>query len=252
LYIRRGYKRGSLTQKRSLIKISVEGKKILEILREEGPCSYKELRQRTKIARGTLDRRLQMLKTLGLIVSGKRKWMAIEYVKKYENLEEYKINLAHSKEVLNGLLAIYHFVPQVYPFSDPLTRRQRKELDLNVTPELWPYAFQHLKTGYPTVYKIFEQLYTVLEEVRTIQNGQMTAFLETLEIENFSRISRESTPENTKLEERLKELEEKSFEIMNELEDQIMKIVFKVLNGEPLNGTCSLCPAVKIKKDQTQ
>jgi len=37
--------------------------------------------------------------------------------------------------------------------------------------------------------------------------------LETLEIENFSRISRESTPENTKLEERLKELVEKALKL---------------------------------------
>ena len=249
MYIRRGYERGSLTKKRSLIKIAVEGKKILEILKEEGPCSYGELLQKTKIARGTLDRRLQMLKTLDLIASAKRKWMAIEYVKKYENLEEYKIHLAHSKEVLNGLLAIYHFVPQVFPLSDPLTGKKRKQLGLKVAPELWPYVLQHLKTGYPLVYKIFEQFCTVLEEARIIHERLEHIFREALEKENTSR---KIQLETAKLERKLWEIEVESSEIMSELEDRIMEIILKVLNGEPLNGICSLCPKVKIKKDQTQ
>lgn len=245
--VRRGYLREAPLKKRGFKKFAVDCKKILEVLRVEGPCRYGKLREKTNIPKGTIDRRLWFLKDLRLIVNENRKWMLGAHAKTYENLEEYRIHLRHSRELANGLIAVFHFVPQIPPLSDVLTQEQREKLGLDIMPELWPYALQHLKTGYPDIFKIFERFKVVMDEIATIIMNETNAILDEVETESIMGRPVERRLRNAEME-KLSKLEEEKFEIMNELEDRITELILRIIHGEPLSGVCSLCPKVNVGK----
>lgn len=246
--VRRGYLREAPLKRRGFKKFAVDCKKILEVLREEGPCGYGKLREKTNIPKGTIDRRLRFLKDLRLIVSENRKWMLGAHAKTYENLEEYGIHLRHSRELVNGLIAVFHFVPQIPPLSDVLTQEQREKLGLDIMPELWPYALQHLKTGYPDIFKIFERFNVVMDKIATLIADETSAILDEIETESITGRHVERRLRNAEMEKKLSKLEEEKFEIMNELEDRITELILRIIHGEPLSGVCSLCPKVNVCK----
>jgi len=264
--MRRGYPK----KKVGFLKLLAGCQKILKVLEEEGPCGHKKLRERTNIPRMTINRRLTFLERLGLIMRKDRKWMLVARVKTYKNSAEYKIHLGHSWELVKGIFAINEFLPQFVPqhdfYAGDILTGQRKKLKLHSSPEMWPYALQHLKTGYPDIFSLFEKCIFLLKQVQCAQGIksksektlneiakellyiQSIGVQEDLSAEGTNDIDEksESTPILTK-EERFK-LDEQTAEARRELENQLTKIIWKVVNGQPLRGRCDQCPEVDIGK----
>jgi len=233
----RRYPRNFPLKRSGFKKLAEDCKNILRVLEENGPCGNRKLREKTNIHRGTIDRRLSFLKDLGLVVRENRKWTLIAHRKTYKNIEEYKIQLGHGKELIKGIFAINEYLPQFLPVHDfpmsDLLIGERKKLKLGVRPEMWPYALQHLQTGYPTVFKLFEQCVTVLEKLGDkVGTGGIH--------ENSMG------PQLDLEEEQIRKLEIEAFEIRNALEEQLIELILKVVNREPFKGSCALCPKVEI------
>ena len=246
--------------------------KIRKLLEDEGPCEYRKIKEKTGIKRGTLERRLRFLRGYGDIMKGeKRKWMLVAHTITYKNIYEQKIHLGHSWELVKGILAINEFLPQFVPQHDfyvgDLLTGQRKKLKLRSSPEMWLYALQHLKTGYPDIFSLFEKCIFLLKQVQCVQGIKSTKSEKTLnelakellyiqsigakedlsaEGTNDIDEKSESTPILTE-EERFK-LDEQTAEARRELEDKLTKIMWKVVNGQPLRGRCDQCPEVDIGK----
>lgn len=270
-HMRRGNSEEYLTKKEPYKKLSVDSRKILRVLEEENSCRYGELVERTKIPKGTIDRRLSFLKSLGLITSVKRKWVLVARTKTYKNYEEYRIHLGHSKQLVKGILAINEFVPPFLPkydfYEGDILSGQESKLKLRSSSEMWLYALQHLKTGYPDIFNLFEKCSSLLDQIQHIGSGYGKKRFENLEKEPLDiqsagvkkNLSAEGTnniyeksesPPNPTKEERLK-LEEAA-KARSELEDQLTKIIWRVVNGEPLSGRCNQCPEVDIGKKSGQ
>jgi len=267
--MRRGNSGGCSTKREPFKKLSVHCNKIRRVL-EEGPCGYRELVEKTKIPEGTIDRALRFLKSIEDITSIKRRWMLVAHIKAYKNIQEYKIHLGHSKELVKGILAINDFLPQFTPQHDLYTgdilAEQGKKLKLHSSSEMWPYALQHLKTGYRGVFDLFEKCSNLLDMTQDIETATMGKALEQI-VEKFPDIQsatssedlgvegRNNTDEKSEIsliqtEEERFQLEEQTAEARCELEDQLTWIIRKVMNGEPLSGRCSLCPKVDISKSE--
>lgn len=261
--MRRGSSESRSTKKEPYLRLSIHCQEILRVL-EEGPCGYSELVGKTKIHRGTINRRLRFLKRIGLIKSVKRKWMLVAHTKTYMNMQEYRIHLGHSRELVKGILAINEFLPQFvsrhdFYMGDILTE-QRKELGSN--PEMWLYALQHIKTGYPAIFNLFEKCRSLLNKVQDIE---MTIRAETLEklakelpdiqsadvnedlsAEWTNNIDEKSESTLVLTEDERFKLEEQTAEARSELEDQLTELTLKVMNRQPLSGKCNQCPKVDI------
>jgi hypothetical protein len=152
--------------------------------------------------------------------------------------EENQFCLNHSKRVLNGLLAIYCSVPQIPPLSNILTEEQKEKLGLYMEPELLDYALAHLESGYPDVFKIYKRFRYVMNKINNVLTEMWTEILD--ETETITGRPVEHRPTNVKLE-KLSTLEEEKLEIMDKLDVRIKEIIWKVIDGEPLDGTCPLC-----------
>jgi len=243
--------------------------KILGVL-GNGPCRFKELVEKTRIPKTSIYGPLNHLKRLGIITSAKRKWVIVAYTKPYKNPYEHKIHLGHSWELVKGLLAINEFLPQFLPsydfYSGDILTEQRKKLKLRSSPEMWPYALQHLKTGYPDIFNLYEKCNHLLEQVQYVQTGIKPASnkktlheiaRELLYIEAVGAKEDLSTEATNNIDEKSKSipiltkeerfrLDEQTADTRIELENQLTKVIWKVVNREPLSGRCDQCPRVSI------
>lgn len=191
--------------------------------------------------------------------------------KTYKNIEEYNIYLGHSWELVRGILAINEFLPQFIPRHDfyvgDILTDQRKNLKLRSDSEMWPYALQHLETGYPDIFNLFEKCKLLLEQEQNVQGLKSATGKKTLDeiarelphiqsvgtkedlgTETLNNIDEKSKsiPILTK-KERFK-LDEQTADARNELENKLTELISKVKNGEPLSGRCNQCPKVEIGK----
>jgi len=180
--VRRGYLREAPLKKRGFKKLAVDCKKILEVLREEGPCGYGKLKEKTKIPKGTLDRRLSFLKNLGQL----------------------SYNLLFEK--CSSLL------------------EEIQDIETEITGETWE---------------------KFAKELPDIQSAELE---EELSAERTNNIYKKSESTSILTEEERFKLDKQTHEARMELEDQLTKIIWKVVNGEPLSGRCNQCPEVDIGK----
>lgn len=249
----------------SFIKFSDDCRKILEVLKERGPSTYYELIKCTEIPRYTIDRRLRHLKNIGVIVKVKRKWMLAEHARTYGNEHEYKTYLLHSQQLVKGILAINEFLPQFVPqhdfYAGNIFMGIKKRLKLCSDHEMWTYALQHIRTGYPHIYELFMECAKALELVQKVEMESQRKVLERINKKNTDVPSvklAENLSEEDKVgsseagqaingQESLK-LESKAAELRSMLEDELTKLILRVRNGEPLKGRCKCCPNVYIRE----
>ena len=188
--------------------------------------------------------------------------------KKPQNIDEYKIHLGHSRKLVKGILAINEFLPQFLTRHDfyvgDILTELRKKLKVRSSSEMWPYALQHLKTGYPDIFNLFEKCSSLLEEIQDIETEitgetweklakelpdiQSAELEEELSAERTNNIYKKSESTSILTEEERFKLDKQTDEARMELEDQLTKIIWKVVNGEPLSGRCNQCPEVDIGK----
>ena len=178
-----------------------------------------------------------------------------------KTIDEHKILPNHDIMLVRGILAVNESLPQFVPQNDfdvgDLLTGIRKNLKLRSSPEMWPYALQHLKTGYTYIYSVFEKCCSLLEAVQHIEVTEQRRARENIAREfpysqstnagedssadgaNSTREESEPTLITTK-EERFK-LENQTNEVRFELENQLTELILKVLNDPPLKGNCNIC-----------
>lgn len=243
-----GWYRG---KRASFKKFTHDCKIIINAIKEKGSCSYSELIRYTKIPRGTIDRRLKHLKGLGVIINVKKRWMLADYAKTYKNINEHKIFLVHSQQLIKGILAINEFLEQFIPRSDfyagnILTELKRK-LRLRSNREMWPYALQHIKTGYPQIFELLRRCTYTLVLIQNVEAESQKRILKKIEITNEA----ESWEDSLAISDQKRlELENEAAQLRNMLEDELTKLILKVKNGEPLGGKCDICPKIFLTENE--
>jgi hypothetical protein len=260
--MRRGISEKFPMKKVGFLKLSADCKEILRILEGEGSCGYKELVEKTRIPKGTIDRRLWFLKSLGLITSVKRKWMLVAHTQTYKNLEEYRIHLKHSRELVKGILAIDEFLPQFLPQHEKFDTGDilRKQRRLRSNSEMWPCALAHLKTGYPDIFNLFEKCESLLYKIQDsllVSRGKVFEKLAEPDVqsaevsaERTNTLNKKSESTSVLTEEESFKLDEETAKTRNDLGDKLTELIWKVVNGEPLKGRCNQCPEVHIGTDR--
>lgn len=233
----------------SFKKFTLDCKRILNVLKEMGSCTYSELIWYTKIPRGTIDRRLEHLKGIEDIINVRRKWMLADYAKTYGNVHEYEIALLHSQQLIRGILAINEFLPQFIPqhdfYAGNILIEPKKKLKLRSDPEMWPYTLQHIKTGYPHIFDLFKKCVYTLELLQKVEMESQQRLLKKLE--NRNKV--ESSEGSLAISDREKlELDSKAAQLRSMLEDELSQLILKVINNEPLKGKCDCCPNVSLNE----
>lgn len=224
--------------------------KIRELLKKEGPCQTKKIQEFTGIARVSIQRRLNFMKDQGLIVRDKRKWMLTSY-KEDLSPEKYPISLRHNEMIVRGILAINEYLPQFIPANDlyrgDLLTGPRKQLRLRSYPEMWQYALQHLKTGYPDIFDLYEECEVLSNKIQFFAKIESQQALEDILVETPADLNKGIDNQATvdiKLTEKEKDnLENETAEKRFELENRLSELIWRVHTGQLLNGKCSQCQA---------
>lgn len=230
-------------------------KKVINALREKS-MKWSELKVELGIPERKLSRILEYLQDCGLAKKHKEdgrfgRWSWYEYIKTYDTKEDYEIALKHSEELFLGLDAIlaeeinlYLLLP--HPIADVKGRSIVTEGN-----KLKPFVEEHLKTEYPTIYKKLIEFREALSELKKLkENYDLKDMFSHFKIyrEDFPehlsarfKSPREDTPKP------IKQLRKQRLESFRELADYFLGIKLKVKMGEPLKGSCQLCPKVHIE-----
>ena len=213
-------------------------KKVIGALREE-PREWSELKTELGIPERTLSRILEFLQDCGLAhkEDGRfGRWYWFEYLRTYETREDYGIALKHSEELFLGFDAIlaeevnlWLFLP--HPIADVTGRNIVTEGN-----DLKPFVEEHLKTGYPTIRRKLIEFRKPLSELRNLRKYHVRYVFGTY-IPSWV-----NTPKP------IKQVEKRRLESFRELADSFLVLKLKVEMGQPLNGSCQLCPKVHVKR----
>ena len=230
-------------------------KKVIEALREE-PIKWTELKTKLKIPERTLSRILEYLQDCGLAKKHKEdggrfgRWFWYEHLKTYETREDYEIALRHSEELFLGLDAILaEEINLCLLLPHPLSDLKGRNL-ITEGNELKPFAEEHLKSGYPTIYKKLMEFREALSKLQKLKEHYNIK-----DVFSHFKVYREDFPEHLSARFKspredtpkpIKRLRKQRLESFRELADHFLAITLKVKMGEPLRGSCQLCPKVHI------
>jgi DNA-binding transcriptional regulator GbsR (MarR family) len=261
-------------------------KKVIDSLRSRN-LTWAELNQRTGISETSLSRILtEYLQFWDLIKKvkdedGLEKWAWVENIKDYGTIEEYKIDLKHSKEICPTLFTI---LVQDEHFGWNL--RDKLKHDVEDFLQFQPFILQHLQTGYPDTYERVSKFRDMLKEAETLLetiveeyksqivkpyddrdpkqlpyliddwkktfarsidarlNLSKSTFLGFSETEaEFSFIS------DTHMEKAMS-LQKVRYQHFEELFSEFNKLWLRVEHGRPLEGKCDLCPQICISENK--
>ena len=202
---------------------------------------YSKLKAELGIPERALSRILEYLKDWGLAKKheGSRfgRWFWYEHVKTYETQEDREIALKHSEELFLGLDAILaEEISLCLQLPHPLAKRK----DGNIVTEgneLKAFVEEHLKTGYPDIHEKLLEFREALSQLQKEKN-----FHGIKDMFSHLAILRDNLPKP------IKQLREQRLESFIELADNFLRIALKVKMGEPLLGSCQLCPKIHIIK----
>lgn len=243
-------------KKRRLLK----RKTVLQLLKEKN-YRYTDLVNQTKLPQKTMDRILEELKTLGLIIKkNDGTWVSSEHIKKpYKTRSDYDVALEHSKKLLRALGAILAedklgWVEMSIAQESPRPGNAeafRIELESEYKGKsLKEFAEAHLRTGYSSVYKKLEAYREMNRAIRSqLEQKDYSKVLIDFVVDGIQMFPR---PEEVKDWPRQfpKELEgivKQKLDDYHELASDIRFIEMKVIiGGEPLDGSCPLCPKITI------
>lgn len=250
---------------------TVQIKKVIDALREEGPKGYVDLKNKLHIAEKSLTRILvDYLSYWGLVQKDEKTglWQWYEEVKTYKTKHDYELALTHSKELVEGLNLL--FMPDVESSwkENPQGLIERELSALAVA------AREHLRTGYPEVYSETEKLQGLMnersklaKEIGKITGNKnpdvlLTSIGDYLLYGKYTR--RWAMPERRfrHLEKLTKKLPNEKIEAISELKSaitethlnlcsDIQRIEILIKMGEPLSGSCALCPKVRITEGES-
>ena len=203
---------------------------------KNGPKTNLELKKLLPIPVRSIDRYLtQYLKPWGLADKDEyERWTWFQHLPKiFSSQEESNRVWAHSKLILPAFESIVE--NPLVAFGDDTM-----------------YAVQHIKTGYPEVYKILENYREVFIKARKAENEllldypdfnmylNLLSFAITDHRAPFRTDIFKDVPKVTQL--KCMEIYEKKVEAERNLYNETRKIIQKVKHGKLLFGECDLCP----------
>ncbi|MEJ5327729.1 MAG: hypothetical protein WHU54_05720 [Candidatus Bathyarchaeia archaeon] len=228
-------------------------KLVIETLKD-GEKSWSDL-LKLGIPKKTLERLLKdYLIYWGLVRKEGNYYVWYEYIRTYQNAQEYNIALEHSKRVVPEFLILLCFS------------------SFNTPNNLCHNAKEHLKTGYP---KIYEKLLKIEEFIKERKKQEQEKSKNDI-FEEAERIRMEwlsiggllmgkcdfaeqitkndsSWKYNIENEIRrscdmfyMKGANKNVIDLFAELARDVLLLASKVENGEPLKGKCPLCPEIRI------
>lgn len=245
-----------LEKKRRLLK----RRTVLQLLKERA-YRYTELVKQTKLPQKTMDRILEELKTLGLIIKKKDgAWVSSEHIRKpYKTKSDYDVALEHSKKLLCALEAILvedklEFVEMSITQESPWAGNAeafRIELESEYQGQLLKeFAEAHLRTGYSSVYKKLEAYRDMNRAIRSqFDRKSYSKELIDFVVDGLQTLPRPGEVKDwpRQFPKELEGMIKEKLDDYHELASDIRQIEMKVIiGGAPLDGSCPLCPKVSI------
>ena len=237
-------------------------KKIIDELRKK-PLNWVDLKAIVNLPESTLNRYLDYLEFWGIAKKNDAGlWDWHERVRTFETEHDYTMALAHSNKLLSNirnhfgasLIAPELFEKQVIRY--PEARDKLYLIDM---------MREHLRTGYPPLFAEVASFDKLVELKNTLElelpnhGSKMERAMLIEYIARFRRLKEYTVPKKYRKQvekmvaniepERLDLIEQtgKSYtESLLKIEDALRRLTFQVEHGEPLLGTCDLCPKSKV------
>ena len=189
-------------------------------------------------------------------------WDWFEKVPIYKTEHDYRTALNHSRKLLDtlaGFLSVDMRKPELFQKRQSLPLKTQDNLFLN------DRVREHLKTGYPSLYaeivdfdRLIELRNEIKEDLKTneskIEKDRMLEY-----VASFRKLKRYAIPKKhwkdvEKLVNRIgperqsfiERTEENYIKSFIKINNEMRHLAFKVNHGEPLLGSCGLCPKSKV------
>jgi hypothetical protein len=239
-------------------------KKIIDEIRKK-PASWSDLKEKTKLPEKSLTRYLKSLEFWGLAKKNDAGyWDWHERVRIYETEHDYNIAVNHSKKLLDtmtGFFGVSTIHAAWFQNREAQSPKTQDQLFLSATVR------EHLKTGYPSLYaevvdfdKIIDLRNAIKEELATheskIEKEKMFEYVAHFRLLKRYLIPKKHWKEVDKLVNRIGlerqaaiEQTQKNYnESLVRISNELRLLTFRVEHGEPLLGSCTLCPKSKVEK----
>jgi len=215
-----------------------------------------KLRERTGLARSTIYSHLRTFDIRGKLCREKGYYLPFQFEiytkmrlpvgeKIFASKADYEAALKHSKDLVLGLEAILAEDPRWFPQEAGWAFQVRTE-----GIGLKQFAEEHLRKSYRSIYQKVEAYREMKEKYKLIlmQKGYSEGVI------NFVLYGTQSIPQmreqpwsrSEKPPKELEEIMDQRFSAYVEVRREIRLLEHKVGNGEPLDGSCQLCPKVRI------
>ena len=243
---------------------------VINAVREK-PMSWTEL-IRLGIPEKSLNRVLvEYLSYWGLVEkdSSTGLWTWFQHASAFRGIHDYNVALDHSKELLKG----FHFIFMALGWPGFLREKppgiKGEEIFL-----LKKAAEDHLRTGYPDVFQDSQEAMQEKENARAVLAKEIWGPLHSLKNLNWKdprlvmlddiydylpvvHLIPKNKKDVRKIIEKIpgeklntfREIGDRVTEIHLKSCSEIQEIIMRIDNGEPLKGSCSLCPRISINND---
>jgi hypothetical protein len=226
-------------------------------------AAWTDLKESTKLSEKSLTRYLKYLEFWGLAKKNDvGNWDWFERVPTYKTEHDYQTALNHSKklrDILAGFFSVAMLKPELFQKRESLPLKTRDSLFLT------DRVREHLKTGYPSLYaevvdfdKLIELRNEIKEELKlkesTIEKDRLFEYVASFHKlkryaipkkhwKDVEKLVNKIGPERQALIERTDQNCAKDFV---KISKEVWELAFKIEHGEPLLGSCGLCPKSKV------
>lgn len=227
---------------------------------------WRKVGEKTDYSRSALYEQFDSFEEQGKIVRDKGKCFLPEQYDVYVSTKKYprkrfvskadlEVALNHSRKLVLGLEAIFVDDQLWYPQMEPWSSDVRTE-----GVGLKRFAEEHLKTGYPAIYKKMRAYLDVREELKRLiqKKGYSKEVVDDTRLRIYTLIGpQDYITENQrkwilsrskKVPRDLPRIVKENILTFFELDEEIKILEEKISMGEPLSGSCKLCPNVRVIK----
>ena len=124
------------------------------------------------IKRREAYRCLEVLKDIDLIKESKGEYIWKSGLEEFKNVEEYKIKLNHSKNLVRQVIEEKESNEESNEFNMVIQIEEPNNFNIDINrfedSYNFGYLLQHLKTGYPDIYKLYEKLEKTNSEMEKV------------------------------------------------------------------------------------
>ena len=256
-------RRGVKSLARELAKEKI--KQIIDALKEKN-MAWSDLKRLSGMPDKTLDRYLNYLQYWGLAKKNREgSWEWFERARVYETVHDYQLAIEHSKKLLKTMEG---FFSVTVINADWFQKRERLPVKTQWELEACDFVRAHLKTGYP---QLHAEIANIEEQIHLTQKIilEMKAYKPKIDDEHLleyiarfpnlkkyaipkehwkevERLVNCITPEKQSLIQRIDANYSKS---IVDFSNELRRLMYTVEHGEPLKGSCELCPKASVKHE---